>query len=31
MLVHFKNGCTFASAKQSKKVLFKVGPVVQFG
>ncbi len=31
MLADFKNGCTFASAKQNNKVLFQAGPVVQFG
>ncbi len=31
MLVSFGKGCTFAPAKQSNRVLFLVGPVVQVG
>ena len=30
-IVSFKKGCTFAPAKQSNRVLFLVGPVVQLG
>ncbi len=31
MLASFRKGCTFAPAKQSNRVLFLVGPVVQLG
>lgn len=31
MLVSSEKGCTFAPAKQSNRVLFLVGPVVQLG
>ena len=31
MLVDKEKGCTFAPAKQSNRVLFLVGPVVQLG
>ena len=31
MLACFRNGCIFAPAKHSNKVLFQVGPVVQLG
>lgn len=31
MLVDIKKGSTFASAKLSKNVLCRLGPVVQFG
>ncbi len=31
MLASFGKGCTFAAAKQSNRVLFLVGPVVQLG
>ena len=31
MLVGSEKGCTFAPAKQSNRVLFLVGPVVQLG
>ena len=31
MLANSEKGCTFAPAKQSNRVLFLVGPVVQLG
>ena len=30
-IVSFRKGCTFAPAKQSNRVLFQAGPVVQLG